>query len=198
MPIRLQELSCRVCGAPLQSIDNIKKDEQGLRYFRCRYCGAINMIDVPLQLPKREVFGKMRFKLKFWTTQKVILDTITRLLKKGKTRFFIVSPPGSGKTIAAIEIIRMLGENALVLVPTTTILTQWIQRMDLFIDDTSKKKKLISDSKIAPITVMTYQSFSAVSSENELVEQLSRKKWIRDLMECGMAFYEAEEYIKKM
>ncbi|MBO0832794.1 MAG: DEAD/DEAH box helicase family protein, partial [Actinobacteria bacterium] len=40
---------------------------------------------------------------------------------------YIVAPPGSGKTLLGMEIIRRLGARALVLVPNTAVQAQWLR-----------------------------------------------------------------------
>ena len=42
--------------------------------------------------------------------------------------FHVIAPPGSGKTILGIEIVRKLGKKTLVLAPTLTIRNQWENR----------------------------------------------------------------------
>ena len=44
-----------------------------------------------------------------------------------RRRTHILAPPGSGKTLLGMEIVRRLGARALVLVPNTAVQEQWIR-----------------------------------------------------------------------
>ena len=41
----------------------------------------------------------------------------------------VVAPPGSGKTVLGLEMLKRLDEKAVVLAPTLTIRNQWYERM---------------------------------------------------------------------
>ena len=50
----------------------------------------------------------------------------------GRRRTLLVAPPGSGKTIVGLEVVRRLHRPALVLCPTRTIQRQWAEKQELF------------------------------------------------------------------
>ena len=68
----------------------------------------------------------VRFDGTFRDYQQRILDESDRYLRQG--RLHIVAPPGSGKTILGLELIRRAGAAALVFSPTVAIAGQWIDR----------------------------------------------------------------------
>ena len=60
--------------------------------------------------------------------QQLAIDSFERDRAAGRTSTHIVSPPGSGKTVVGLEIVRRLGRPALVLAPTATIQAQWADK----------------------------------------------------------------------
>ncbi|MWW26235.1 DEAD/DEAH box helicase family protein [Algibacter lectus] len=76
--------------------------------------------------------------------------------------FHVIAPPGSGKTILGIEIIRKLNKKTLVLAPTLTIRNQWENRLQTFFTRDEDFEPFSFDLK-APkdITFSTYQSLHA-------------------------------------
>ncbi|MBW3090152.1 DEAD/DEAH box helicase family protein [Bifidobacterium miconisargentati] len=71
-------------------------------------------------------WGAVRFNGGFRDYQQHILDNADRYFADG--RVHIVAPPGSGKTILGLELIRRRGEAALILSPTIAIADQWLDR----------------------------------------------------------------------
>ncbi|WP_153041526.1 DEAD/DEAH box helicase family protein, partial [Pseudovibrio sp. Ad26] len=52
----------------------------------------------------------------------------------------IVAAPGSGKTILGLEVMRRVGQPALILAPTITIRNQWIERLtSLFLPEDEER-----------------------------------------------------------
>jgi superfamily II DNA or RNA helicase len=76
--------------------------------------------------------------------------------------FHVIAPPGSGKTILGIEIMRRLGTKTLVLAPTLTIRNQWEDRLQSFFTKNKDFKSYSFDVKAPSIvTFITYQSLHA-------------------------------------
>ena len=72
--------------------------------------------------------------------------------------FHIVAPPGSGKTILGIEILKKIGKKTIVLAPTLTIRNQWENRLQEFFTENCDFKEFSFDIKNpADITFSTYQ-----------------------------------------
>lgn len=74
----------------------------------------------------------------------------------------VVAPPGSGKTILGIEIMRQVGKKTLVLAPTLTVRNQWESRLQSFF----LKEETFNDfsfdlSQPKTVTFSTYQSLHA-------------------------------------
>jgi hypothetical protein len=91
-------------------------------------------------------------------------------------RLHVIAPPGSGKTVLGLEVVRRRAAPALVLAPTTTVREQWLQR---FRDD-FVGSELVAVSRDpgrpADITVCTYQALhSRCKDDAHLARSLARR-----------------------
>lgn len=88
-----------------------------------------------------------------------VLENSMKYLEDG--RVHIVAAPGSGKTTLGIELIKRLGQPALVLTPSITIREQWEDRIaEAFLIDGLNPQDYLSQDLREPrvITIATYQS----------------------------------------
>ena len=115
------------------------------------------------------IFEAVRFRGEFRDYQQRVLDNADNYIKDG--RIHIVAAPGSGKTVLGLELIRRLGENCLVLSPTTAIRGQWGRRFtELFLPEGEDAARYLSYDlhSIRPITSVTYQAlYTAVERVSE-------------------------------
>lgn len=120
------------------------------------------------------------FRYPFRKYQRMILEHVREHANDDKHH--IVAPPGSGKTIVGIELIRRFGEPAVVFAPTTTIQQQWCDEVGMFVE--GPKDDLVSrkPDKIAPINVLTYQVISTTGESDELVRRAARELWVEELV----------------
>ncbi len=85
--------------------------------------------------------------------------------------FHIVAPPGSGKTILGLEIVRKIGKKTLILSPTNTIKNQWNERLQVFFTKQEFKHISFDIKKPSDITFSTYQGlqsfFKRFSNKND-------------------------------
>ncbi len=91
--------------------------------------------------------------------QQRILDQL-EIFKKDQ-KIHIVAAPGSGKTTLGIEIIRLINQPTLILVPTITIRQQWVSRInEAFLKKGLKSEDYISQDlkHLKLINIATYQS----------------------------------------
>jgi superfamily II DNA or RNA helicase len=85
--------------------------------------------------------------------------------------FHIVAPPGSGKTILGIEIIKRVGKKTLILAPTLTIRNQWEDRLQNFFTADCNFKQISFDIKQpSDITFSTYQALHSFYKSFETKE----------------------------
>ena len=76
--------------------------------------------------------------------------------------FHVIAPPGSGKTILGIEILRRLRKKTLVLAPTLTIRNQWKDRLQTFFSEGETFNNFSFNIKEpSDVTFSTYQSLHA-------------------------------------
>lgn len=75
-------------------------------------------------------------------------------------RIHVVAPPGSGKTVLGLELVRRLGRPPLILAPTRTIRDQWPSRLcPLFLPQRPAEQDIsFSLEQAAPMTAITYQA----------------------------------------
>ncbi len=88
-----------------------------------------------------------------------VIENSMKYLDDG--RVHIVAAPGSGKTTLGIELIKRLGQPALVLAPSITIREQWVDRIaEAFLIDGLNAGDYLSQDLKEPrvITIVTYQS----------------------------------------
>jgi superfamily II DNA or RNA helicase len=114
-------------------------------------------------------YDKVKFKGKFRDYQSYVLQSVEKHNQDKKIH--IVAPPGSGKTILGLELIRYLGKPALILSPSITIRQQWGSRFfENFLDETESKSDYFSFDLTQPklITCVTYQALHAAL--NKLVK----------------------------
>ena len=114
-------------------------------------------------------FSGVTFRGTFRSYQSRILKEADQYKKDG--HIHIVAAPGSGKTILGLELIRQLGQPALILAPTITIRQQWGERFE---ESFLPKGEDIGDyfstrtDKPKLMTCLTYQAlFSAMQGIGE-------------------------------
>ncbi|MDR1118924.1 MAG: DEAD/DEAH box helicase family protein, partial [Bifidobacteriaceae bacterium] len=102
------------------------------------------------------------FRGEFRPYQAAVLDGAAGYLADG--RVHIVAAPGSGKTVLGLELVRRLGEPALILSPTVVIAHQWGERFrDLFLPPDAAAGAYVSERLDRPgvLTSVTYQALHA-------------------------------------
>lgn len=85
----------------------------------------------------------------------------------------IIAPPGSGKTIIALELITRLGIPALIIVNRNQLLSQWIERIEQFLGIPKINIGTISGTKKKigkQITVATLQSLVRYKKIQEIID----------------------------
>ncbi len=77
---------------------------------------------------------EFQFRQTWRSYQKRVLDELASHLDDNTLH--VIAPPGSGKTVLGIEVLRRLNQPTLILSPTITIRDQWIDRLvHLFLPD---------------------------------------------------------------
>ncbi|MBA3330940.1 MAG: DEAD/DEAH box helicase family protein [Actinobacteria bacterium] len=105
--------------------------------------------------------------------QELALDAFSRDSAKGRWRTHIIAPPGSGKTLLGVEIVRRLGDPALVLVPNTAVQSQWLRTVRQFTDEPG----VAAADPSAPIAVLTYQALAQLGDPDLALGGLASRRW---------------------
>jgi len=130
------------------------------------------------------MLSSLTFRYPFRKYQRMILGQVEDEERSGHDhRYHIVAPPGAGKTIVGLELIRGFGQPAVVFTPTTTIQGQWREKASMFLPDDGEIDMLTSHDPhhLAPMNIFTYQLISTPGESQKHVEEMARQKWIDDL-----------------
>ncbi len=131
------------------------------------------------------LFKELSFRLPFRKYQRMILEQVVGKQKDHK--YHLVAPPGSGKTIIGLELIRQFGAPAVVFAPTTTIQAQWYDKLNMFIEPAADLKQFASmdPREKAPIHIFTYQLISTPAEAQEHVREAALVLWQEELIHDG-------------
>jgi superfamily II DNA or RNA helicase len=137
-------------------------------------------------------FSSLQFRYPFRKYQQMVLEVVANA-KDGDHKHHIVAPPGAGKTIVGLELVRRYGRPSLIFAPTTTIQRQWQEKASLFSDDPDwvAQHTSLDASRLADITILTYQVLSTPGENLEFAERIARERWAEDLLRSGQV--ETEE-----
>ncbi len=132
------------------------------------------------------LFTNWQFQRPFRTYQQMVLQLVGQRAKS-EAPFHIVAPPGAGKTIVGLEMIRQFGRPAVVFTPTTTIQQQWQEKIGLFTQDVTWLAQHTSTdaTRLADVTILTYQVLSTPGENLAFVERIAVEKWVEDLVTSG-------------
>jgi len=149
------------------------------------------------------ILTELAFGHPFRKYQQMILDQVGAAEQRGH-KFHIVSPPGSGKTIVGLELIRRFGHPAVIFSPTSTIQLQWQERLAMFIPDHSSLKtseiSSTSPQQIRLFNSYTYQLISTQSENIDFVVESAIEEWKDDMLakDVTVSLEEATDRIQKL
>ena len=108
--------------------------------------------------------------------QKLALAAFEADRGRGHRQTHIVAPPGSGKTLLGMELIRRLNERALVLVPNTAVQTQWLGTARTF----GAPEGFAAADPAAPVACLTYQALCQLDDPAAAVRAEAERRWAAD------------------
>jgi len=123
-------------------------------------------------------------------------NDVLEQVKLEDKEMLIVAPPGSGKTIIGLELIKRLGAPAVVFSPTTIIAKQWKEKCGFFCKDPDKVCALEAE-ELKFINIFTYQRISTRSEATEAMEKMARGMWAKELQK-NLSPEEAEKEIQRI
>jgi len=100
--------------------------------------------------------------------QTLCLDAFEDDRAHGHHQTLIVAPPGSGKTVVGLEIVRRLEMPALVLCPSQTIQRQWLDQQRMF------------GGASDDLHAMTYQSICQAADPEGLLRDAAQRHWVQE------------------
>jgi superfamily II DNA or RNA helicase len=124
---------------------------------------------------QENVFAGLALRGELRPFQKLALDAFEADRAAGRRDTHLVAPPGSGKTVIGLEIVRRLGRPALVLAPTATIQAQWAEKLSLFTGDPSA-----FTGKDGPLHLLTYQSICQTADPGGALRADARERLIAE------------------
>ena len=125
--------------------------------------------------------------------QQLALDAFEAGRKAGQQQTHIVAPPGSGKTLLGMEIVRRLGTRALVLVPNTAVQTQWLRTAGAF----GAEPGVAAADPSAPIACLTYQSLCQLDDPAAAVRGQAERRWAADRARATGESASVEEVLRE-
>lgn len=117
--------------------------------------------------------GRLAFGGTWRHYQALALEAFENDRRGGHRRTHIVAPPGSGKTLLGVEIVRRLGARALVLVPNTAVQEQWLQAAGKF----GAPDGLAAADPSAPIACLTYQALCQLDDPAAALGDVAERRW---------------------
>lgn len=128
----------------------------------------------------------MQFRFPWRSYQQRVLNDLLHHLNDSKLH--IVAPPGSGKTVLGLQVLKLLNKPTLVLTPTRTIRNQWAARLiHDFLNHQSPDWLSMDLKKPNVLTISTYQALhAAYKSDKELLLKLLQSVNIKTVVvdEC--------------
>jgi superfamily II DNA or RNA helicase len=124
--------------------------------------------------------------------QKAAIAAFERDRAAGHRRTHLVAPPGSGKTLLGVELVRRIGRRALVLTPNSAVQVQWPRAVRQF-GSAADVARMAGPQPGFPIACMTYQSLCQLDDPEVAVRQVVAARWATERAAAmGVGVEEAE------
>jgi superfamily II DNA or RNA helicase len=105
--------------------------------------------------------------------QRMAIEAFERDRAAGNRSTHIVAPPGSGKTLLGVELVRRIGRRAVVLAPNSAIQMQWPRALRQFTQDT----QIAGTEPGFPIACLSYQSLAQLDDPEVALGRLATSRW---------------------
>ena len=106
--------------------------------------------------------------------QRAALAAFEKDRQHKRKRTHIVAPPGSGKTLLGVELIRRVGKRALVLAPNQGIQQQWPRAVAHF---TRTPADVAGADVLKPIACLSYQALCQLEDPEIVLGRLAQSRW---------------------
>ena len=122
------------------------------------------------------LFDELSFGGEWRRYQKAAIAAFDRDRAAGRRRTHIVAPPGSGKTLVGVELVRRIGRRALVLTPNSAVQMQWPRQLRQF-GPPADVGRTAGPEPAFPIAVMTYQSLCQLEDPEVALGRVAAGRW---------------------
>ncbi len=119
-------------------------------------------------------FDDLKFFGEWRPYQRAALAAFEKDRINGNLRTHIVAPPGSGKTLLGVELIRRVGKRALVLAPNQGIQQQWPRAVGEF---TPRSREFAGADPLKPIACLSYQALCQLEDPEIVLGRLAQSRW---------------------
>jgi superfamily II DNA or RNA helicase len=125
------------------------------------------------------LFDELAFGGTWRRYQKAAIAAFERDRANGHRRTHIVAPPGSGKTLVGVELVRRIGRRALVLTPNSAVQMQWPRALRQFGSpaDVGRTAGWVGTDSAFPIACMTYQSLCQLDDPEVALGRVAAGRW---------------------
>jgi hypothetical protein len=127
-------------------------------------------------MPRDPRLRSLAFPGRWRRYQELALEAFERDREAGRRSTHLVAPPGSGKTLLGMEIVRRLGHRSLVLCPNSAVQAQWLRTAARF----GAGPGLAAPDPDAPIACLTYQSLCQVHDPATALGNAAERRWAAD------------------
>jgi len=122
------------------------------------------------------LFDELAFGGTWRRYQKAAIAAFERDRANGHRRTHIVAPPGSGKTLVGVELVRRIGRRALVLTPNSAVQMQWPRALRQF-GSPADVGRTAGPEPAFPIACMTYQSLCQLDDPEVALGRVAAGRW---------------------
>jgi superfamily II DNA or RNA helicase len=122
-------------------------------------------------------FAELAFGGEWRRYQRLALDAFERDRAAGRRRTHLVAPPGSGKTLLGVELVRRLGRRALVLAPNSAVQAQWLRSVRLFTPTAADAGRIAGAHAAAPLACLTYQALCQLDDPEIALGRVAVARW---------------------
>jgi hypothetical protein len=127
-----------------------------------------------------EPFAGLAFAGEWRRYQRHALQAFERDRAGGRTH--LVAPPGSGKTVLGVELVRRLGRRALVLVPSAATQAAWLRGVRMFVTRPADAPRVAGAHPAAPLACLTYASLCGLEDPEIALERAEGSVSLGDLV----------------
>lgn len=125
------------------------------------------------------LFDELSFGGEWRRYQRAAIEAFERDRAAGARRTHILAPPGSGKTLVGVELVRRIGRRALVLTPNSAVQMQWPRQIRRF-GAPSDVARVAGPEPAFPIAIMTYQSLCQLEDPEVLIGRVAAERWVAE------------------